>query len=70
MRIGDSHRDVTIVLLGAMSRWVNHLDDSDMADKKTKLLLKALRESLCAPPPPRDTYSMLKHCRCEPQAGN
>ena len=44
MRIGDSHRDVQIILLGAFSRWVNHLEDSDMADKMTKPLLKALRE--------------------------
>ena len=43
MRIGESHRDVQIVLLGALSRWVNHLEDSDMADKRTKPMLKALR---------------------------
>ncbi|KAI5124842.1 hypothetical protein M0805_007276 [Coniferiporia weirii] len=46
MRIGDSHREVTIILLGAMSRWVNHLEDSDMADKRTKPLLNALRTNL------------------------
>jgi len=46
MRIGESHRDVTILILGALSRWVNHLEDSDMADKKTKPLLKALRVNL------------------------
>lgn len=46
MRIGESHRDITILLLGAMSRWVNHLEDADMADKKTKPLLKALRECI------------------------
>ena len=46
MRIGESHRDVTIVLLGAMSRWVNKLEDSDMQDKRTKPLLKALRTNL------------------------
>ncbi|THH12385.1 hypothetical protein EW145_g42 [Phellinidium pouzarii] len=46
MRIGESHREVTIVLLGALSRWVNHLEDSDMADRRTKPLLKALRTNL------------------------
>ena len=46
MRIGASHRDVTIVLLGAMSKWVNKLEDSDMADKRTKPLLRALRTNL------------------------
>ena len=43
MRIGESHREVAILILGAMSRWVNRLEDSDMADKRTKPLLKALR---------------------------
>jgi len=46
MRIGKSHRDVAILLLGALSRWVNHLDDSDLQDNKTKPLLKALRTNL------------------------
>ena len=46
MRIGESHRDVTIILLGAFSKWVNNLDDQDMADKRTKPLLKALRTNL------------------------
>ncbi|EJD01341.1 uncharacterized protein FOMMEDRAFT_21744 [Fomitiporia mediterranea MF3/22] len=46
MRIGDSHSDVAILIVGAMSRWVNHLEDSDMADKRTKPLLKALRTNL------------------------
>ncbi|TDL29355.1 hypothetical protein BD410DRAFT_779753 [Rickenella mellea] len=46
MRIGESHRDVAILLLGAMSRWVNHLDDASLQDKKTKALLKALRANL------------------------
>jgi hypothetical protein len=27
-----------------MSRWVNHLDDTDMSDRRTKTLLKALSE--------------------------
>lgn len=46
MRIGESHREVAIVLLGAFSRWVNHLEDVDMGDKKTRTLLKALRANL------------------------
>ncbi|KAL5508156.1 hypothetical protein ACEPAH_5774 [Sanghuangporus vaninii] len=46
MRIGDSHREVAILILGAMSRWVNRLEDDDMADKRTRPLLKALRTNL------------------------
>jgi hypothetical protein len=44
MRIGNSHRDVAILLLGALSRWVNNLDDSDMQSSQTKVLLKVLRK--------------------------
>lgn len=43
MRIGQSHRDVAIVLLGAFSRWVNHLNDDDIPKPRTKMILKALR---------------------------
>jgi hypothetical protein len=46
MRIGKSHREVAIVLLGAFSRWVNHLEDDEMSMSKTKVLLKALRANL------------------------
>lgn len=42
MRIGQSHREVAIVLLGAFSRWINHLDDADMKKPETRTLLKAL----------------------------
>ena len=42
MRIGQSHREVAIVLLGAFSRWINHLEDSDMKKPETRPLLKAL----------------------------
>lgn len=45
MRIGKSHSDVTIVLLGALSRWVNHLPDEEVNLPQTKVLLRALRES-------------------------
>ncbi len=44
MRIGPSHRDVSILLVGALSRWVNHLEDEEMEKPKTKQLLKALRK--------------------------
>ena len=44
MRIGPSHRDVTILLVGALSRWVNHLEDEELEKLKTKQLLKALRK--------------------------
>jgi hypothetical protein len=43
MRIGQSHRDVAIILLGAFSRWINHLDDDDIPKPRTKVVLKALR---------------------------
>jgi hypothetical protein len=43
MRIGQSHRDVTILLLGAFSRWINHLEDSEIGLPKTRVTLKALR---------------------------
>jgi hypothetical protein len=42
MRIGQSHRDVAIILLGAFSRWINHLDDDDILKPRTKVILKAL----------------------------
>ena len=48
MRVGASHRDVAIILLGAFSRWVNHLEDEEVTKPKTKALLKALRK--CQPP--------------------
>ena len=44
MRIGKSHQEVAIVLLGAFSRYVNQLQDDDMLKPGTKVLLKALRE--------------------------
>jgi hypothetical protein len=46
MRIGPSHQDVAIVLLGAFSRWVNRLEGEDMALPKTRVILKALRKTL------------------------
>lgn len=46
MRIGQSHREVAIVLLGAFSRWINHLEDDEMRKPQTKTLLKALRANL------------------------
>ncbi|KAK0206499.1 hypothetical protein DFS33DRAFT_1372790 [Desarmillaria ectypa] len=46
MRIGQSHKEVAIILLGAFSRWVNHLDEADIQKPKTKALLKALRTNL------------------------
>ncbi|KAJ7068185.1 hypothetical protein C8F01DRAFT_1117211 [Mycena amicta] len=46
MRLGQSHREVAVVLLGAFSRWVNHLEDDQMENPKTKVILKALRTNL------------------------
>jgi hypothetical protein len=49
MRIGQSHRDVAIILLGAFSRYINHLQDEDIPKPQTKTILRALRAivSLC-----------------------
>jgi len=46
MRIGKSHQDIAIILLGAFSRWINNLTDEDMRSPKTKVLLRALRTNL------------------------
>lgn len=46
MRIGQSHRDVAILLLGAFSRWINHLEDSEISLPRTRMILKALRTNL------------------------
>ncbi|KAF7352865.1 hypothetical protein MVEN_01253500 [Mycena venus] len=46
MRLGNSHREVAIILLGAFSRWVNHIEDDQMEDPRTKMVLKALRTNL------------------------
>lgn len=46
MRIGQSHNDVAIVLLGAFSRWINHLDDNEVQLPKTRTILKALSKKL------------------------
>ncbi|EMD41083.1 hypothetical protein CERSUDRAFT_111656 [Gelatoporia subvermispora B] len=46
MRIGKSHQEVAVVLLGAFSRYVNHLEDEDMAQPRTKQTLKSLRFNL------------------------
>ncbi|KAJ6538597.1 hypothetical protein B0H10DRAFT_2140615 [Mycena sp. CBHHK59/15] len=46
MRLGQSHRDVAIVLLGAFSRWVNYVEDDQMENPRTKVVLKALRANL------------------------
>jgi hypothetical protein len=40
MRIGQSHRDIAILLVGALSRWVNHLEDEEMEEPKTKVRVK------------------------------
>ena len=43
MRIG--HQDVAIILLGAFSRYINYLQDDEMALPRTKTRLKALRKN-------------------------
>ena len=46
MRCGKSHQDVTIVILGAFSRYINHLSDEDFDLPATKVLLRDLRLNL------------------------
>ncbi|KAF5369836.1 hypothetical protein D9758_001133 [Tetrapyrgos nigripes] len=46
MRIGKSHNDVAIILLGAFSRYINHLTDEDVKKPGTRAFLKALRANL------------------------
>ncbi|KIK65354.1 hypothetical protein GYMLUDRAFT_38803 [Collybiopsis luxurians FD-317 M1] len=49
LRIGQSHRDVAIILLGAFSRYINHLDDeSDLQKPRIKNILKNIRFNLKA----------------------
>lgn len=46
MRIGKSHQDVAIILLGAFSRYINNLQDEEFSQPRTRMLLKALRVNL------------------------
>ncbi|WVW81087.1 hypothetical protein I302_103078 [Kwoniella bestiolae CBS 10118] len=45
-RLGERWRDVVILLVGALSRYVNHLDPEDFEKKETLRTLKALRANL------------------------
>ncbi|WVR08454.1 hypothetical protein IAU60_005509 [Kwoniella sp. DSM 27419] len=45
-RLGDQWRDVVILLVGALSRYVNHLDPEDFDKPETKNTLKSLRANL------------------------
>ncbi|KAG8696076.1 hypothetical protein FRC08_007381 [Ceratobasidium sp. 394] len=44
MRIG--HTDMSILILGMFSRWINHLDEEDFARKKVMINLNAIRVNL------------------------
>jgi len=46
MRMGQSHYDVAITLIGAFSRYINRLEEGDFAKHETKSLLVSLRGSL------------------------
>lgn len=43
--IRTGNKDVAIVLIGSFSRWVNHLEDTDIRKPQTQTYLKALRAS-------------------------
>lgn len=47
-RIGPSHRDVLILIVGAFSRYVNQLDEEDFAKKDVQNTLKMLRANVSA----------------------
>ena len=44
-RIGKTHRDIVVLLVGALSRYVNHLEDEDFDKKETKGVLRSLSGS-------------------------
>lgn len=44
-RIGPTHKDIVVLLVGALSRYVNRLEDEDYEKKETRGILRALRES-------------------------
>jgi len=44
MRIGKSHHDVAITLIGAYSRYINRLEEGDFTKPETRSLLVSLRE--------------------------
>ncbi|GAA5874865.1 hypothetical protein JCM16303_003010 [Sporobolomyces ruberrimus] len=48
MRLGKTHQDISILLIGAMSRKVNDVTDDELAmmDSSTKATLRSLRASL------------------------
>jgi len=48
MRCGSKWSETVIVLVGALSRWVNTLDDSREPTKEEKGVLKSLRVNLKA----------------------
>lgn len=45
-RIGPGHRDIVILLIGALSRFVNQLEDDEFEKKETRNTLKALRSNV------------------------
>jgi len=44
--IRTGNKDVAIILIGCFSRWVNHLEDTDIRKPQTQTYLKALRVGL------------------------
>ncbi|KAL1760023.1 hypothetical protein FB107DRAFT_245892 [Schizophyllum commune] len=46
LRIGKSHRSIALLLVGAFSRYINNLEEDEMAKKGTRAVLKALRTNL------------------------
>ncbi|KAI0069088.1 hypothetical protein BV25DRAFT_1910794 [Artomyces pyxidatus] len=48
MRIGDSHKDIAIILLGTYSRFVNNLEDEDFQRPENAATIRLLKGNLFA----------------------
>jgi len=46
LRIGNSHRDIAILITGALSRWVNNLSSEEKPSTATQALLRSVRTNL------------------------
>ncbi|TRM67992.1 hypothetical protein BD626DRAFT_424541 [Schizophyllum amplum] len=46
LRIGASHRSIALLLVGAFSRYINNLEEQEMAKQGVRGVLKALRTNL------------------------
>lgn len=64
-RIGKTHRDIVVLLVGALSRYVNQLDDEDFDKKETRGVLRSLRKSIFACSILRKANVLTRRVECE-----